>query len=441
MSLYIKAKQKREKRANLWQNMKTLHRRSKDSGKGFTPEQRATWDRMDDDVVGLTNDIEKIEAEISVSERRGQQRSAGGARPDGNGGSFGQADKAKRQAAFRAWAAGGEQGMTAEQRSIMKVGQINEPGNPHNGRQGLTIRAQSVGTATAGGHTVAEDFSATLEDSMLAFGGMRRVATILNTSNGADLPVPTSNDTGTTGELLGENSQAAAADVVFGAVTLQSFMYSSKVVLVSQQLLTDSAFNLEQYLARKLGERIGRIQNTQFTVGDGSSKPNGLVTGASSGKTAASATVFTVAELLDLKHSVDPAYRGQGQDSPQPGGVDDVARWMFNDTTLKALKQLTVGSSDDRPLWQPSHIVGEPDRIDGDRFVINQDMATAATGTKPIIYGDFSKYWIRDVSGVTLLRLVERYADYLQVGFLAFHRADGDLIDAGTDPCKYLTMG
>jgi HK97 family phage major capsid protein len=108
---------------------------------------------------------------------------------------------------------------------------------------------------------------------------------------------------------------------------------------------------------------------------------------------------------------------------------------------LKKVKILQYsGDTMGMPLWQPGLTVGQPDMIMGYQYVINQSMTTPATGVKSILFGDFSKYLIRDVRDITLLRLDERYADAHQVGFLAFSRSDGDLLDAGTNPVKYGTQ-
>jgi len=201
-------------------------------------------------------------------------------------------------------------------------------------------------------------------------------------------------------------------------------MYTSKIVRISFQLLQDSAFDLESWLARKLGIRIARITNEHFTVGTGTSQPEGVVTGASQGKVGASGqtTSVTYPDLVDLEHSVDRAYRTNGQ-------------WMFHDSSLKALKKME--DSQNRPLWLPGIAQREPDMILGKPYIVNNDMPEMAASAKSILFGDFSAYCIRDVLGVQLLRLVERYADYLQVGFLAFARHDGGMLDAGTGPIKY----
>jgi len=202
------------------------------------------------------------------------------------------------------------------------------------------------------------------------------------------------------------------------------FTYSSKLIRVSFQLLQDTFFPLETWLAERLGERLGRIMNTHFTTGDGSSKPYGLVTGSSLGKTGAAGQTSTIvyADLVDLEHSIDPSYR--------PGSA-----FMMHDSMLKVLKKLVDGQS--RPLWQPGLTVGEPNSILGYPYYINQDIAAPAASAKSLLFGQLNKYYWRDVQGIQVMRLSERYSDYLQVGFMAFARAGGRLIDSGTDPVKY----
>jgi HK97 family phage major capsid protein len=284
-----------------------------------------------------------------------------------------------------------------------------------------------------GGHfTIPDEGMRALEVAMLRFGGMRQVATVIRTGTGAELPIPTVDDTGNSGALLAEATEHTELDVTFEQLVLNAFKYTSRRVMTSVEYLQDNAINATETIGRLLGERIGRITNTHFTTGDASAKPNGIVTAATSSSiTTAGAATITYDNIIDLKHSVDPDYRVG-------------ARFMFNDTTLKILKKIKVaqfsGDTAGYPLWRPGFTTGEPDTIDGDPYTINQQVSSG-TGTKAILYGLLSKYIIRDVRDITLVRLDERYAELGQVAFFAFSRHDGDLLDAGTNPVKYLTMG
>ncbi|MBT8460992.1 MAG: phage major capsid protein [Gemmatimonadetes bacterium] len=292
----------------------------------------------------------------------------------------------------------------------------------------LESRAQSVGTTTAGGHTVPDDQMMALVEAQAAWGGMfNSGATILDTATGRQIPIPTDDDTSNSGALLTENTEVDEQDVTFGQKVLDAYTYTSKLIRVSRQLLEDSSIDVAAYIGRKFGRRLGTAQNAHLTTGTGSAQPNGLITAATSGKTAASATAFTYLEMLDLKYSVDPAY--------QVGG-----RWGFHNAIKKEIKKLLDGDS--RPIFQPDVQSGRVDRIDGDPFYINQDMSSAmTTGQKVMVYGDHSPYYIRRVNGVLVLRLEERFAEFNQVGFVAFQRLDGELMDAGTNPVKYMELG
>jgi HK97 family phage major capsid protein len=291
-------------------------------------------------------------------------------------------------------------------------------------------RAQSTATGGAGGFTVPDETMRALEIALLQFGGMRAVANVLRTTSGADLPYPMTNDTAQKGEIIGQNLTTTQQDVVFTQLVLQAFKYSSKMILVSVEFLQDSSINVPAFLGEALGNRLGRITNEHFTTGDGSSKPQGIVVASTLGKTGASGQTTTVIydDLVDLLHSVDPAYRASGS-------------WMFHDATLKALKKIKTpqfsGDTAGMPLWAPGLASREPDTILGYPYVVNQDMAVMAASAKSILFGDLSKYLIRDVVDMTLLRLDERFAEFHQVAFLAYLRSDGDLLNAGTNPVKH----
>jgi len=292
------------------------------------------------------------------------------------------------------------------------------------GRADLTpeMRAQSVGTDSAGGYTVPQDFSGEIDRSMKMWGPMwdAEIVRELNTSNGREIDWPTVDDTAKTGRIKAENAAVdddGTDDVAFGEKKLNAYVYDTGMVRVPIELLQDSAFDIEALMNDLFGERLGRLANEVLTTGDGSSKPQGIVPVAASGKVATSATALDADEIIDLLHSVDPAYRS----SPR-------VRWMMNDTTMAAIRKLKDGQGN--YLWQMGDVrTGEPNTLLGHPYSINQAMANPAASARPIIFGDFSRYVVRKVLGFQVLTLRERYAENFQVGMVGFKRFDGELLN------------
>jgi HK97 family phage major capsid protein len=288
----------------------------------------------------------------------------------------------------------------------------------------LERRNLSALSETAGAYTIAEGFMSNLEEAQLAYASVYDVADVMRTSGGNEIPWPTVNDTSNKGALLSENTSIGnSVDPPFSQVVFRAYKITSKLVLVPAELLEDSAFNLGNWLGMALGTRIGRIKADLFTFGSGAASPTGYITDATLGVTAASASVIAADEIYKLKHSVDPAYRSG-------------ASFSMHDNTLLNIKLLKDGMG--RYLWQAGLAGGAPDRLDGDPIFINQSMDQIATTKKTLAYGQMKKFKIRDVASVRLRRLVERYADADQEGFIMFVRSDSKLLDAGTHPIKYL---
>ncbi|MFN9114564.1 MAG: phage major capsid protein, partial [Bacteroidota bacterium] len=286
-------------------------------------------------------------------------------------------------AVFRKYMIQGEARMTDAERSILEKRGTN------------TLIA---GTNSLGGFTVPVSLANQIIESMKAYGGVLEVANLLLTDSGNTLNFPTNNDTSAKAVLVAEGSAATVQDTTFAQVAVGAYTYRDLIKL-SKELIQDSAFDIEAYVANLMGTRFGRAANESCTTGTGSSQPQGVVTGSTLGKTAASATAITFAEILDLVHSVDPEYRRNG-------------RFMMHDNVLAYIKKLSIGASDARPLWQPSFIVGEPATIDGFQYVINQDMdSTINTASKLILFGDFSKYLVRQSRALEILR-----NEYLYMG-------------------------
>jgi HK97 family phage major capsid protein len=282
---------------------------------------------------------------------------------------------------------------------------------------------------TAGGYTKDQTLVNNLELAMLAYGGVMQVAEIIRTATGEPLRWPTADDTSNTGRQVGESaSHDSGTDPTFGSVMWNAYTFTSDIVKVPNELMTDSVFNLATVLGQMLGTRLGRIQNTKYTTGTGSGTAKGITLCASAGVTAASATAIAFDELIDLEHSLDPSRRAM------PG-----VGYMFNDAILKALRKLKDGEG--RYLWQAGANTGAPDTLNTYPYTINQSMASSiAASAISVLYGELPAYKVRQVGQVVLRRLDERFADTNQTGFLAIMRGDGNLLDAGDHPVKKLTQ-
>lgn len=388
---------------------------------GLTAEDQVKFDAIHADIEKLGKQIESVERHEKLMAEQATSSGVVAGKQDAGVVSADErkahADKA--DAAFSAWMRGGVEALDAEQRSIMQ-GRFT--------RDGVEQRAPQTVTTTGGGYLIPTGFSGKLEESMKMYGGVEQAGDVFPTDSGNPLPYPTVDDTAVSGAMLAINTQIAEQIIGYGVVNFAAYKMTSKLVLVPVELMQDSAFDIDSHVASVLGTRLGRIHNSYQTTGTGSSEPGGIQTGGSSGLTAAGATTITFDELTQLEHSVDPAYR-----LPAFG-----AGYMFNDGSLLKLKQVKDGEG--RPLWQAGVGVGAPNTINGFPYHINQDMPAMTTGLKPVLFGALKKFKIRKVKDITVLRLVERYADYHQIGFVAFTRFDSKVLDAGTDPIKYITM-
>jgi HK97 family phage major capsid protein len=416
----------REKRANVWNQALEFNARHA-KGDTMSAEDEAAWARALDEVDELKAKIdtrertERLDKEFAEIDDR-TTRGGTGDPSDGTGGASGGdgASLDDYRKAFTSYMRFGLNELEPEERQLVRKHFSADKG---------VARALGAGTGTAGGYTVPEGFWAKVTETMRYFGGVLQAGVeTLDTDSGQDIPWPTNDDTGNKGALLSENTVVTEQDVTFGGKTLGAYMYSSKLVRVSLQLLQDSGVDIESFVARKLGERLGRIFNEHWTTGTGVNQPQGWVTGATTGATSAGATAITVNDIINLIHSVDVAYRS----GPDVG-------FQLHDLTLAYVRKIrddSGGAGLGRPIWEPSIQIGQPDSLFGYATTVNNDMASPpagvpATTQKLLGFGGWrSMYVARRVNGAQMLRLAERYADFLQVGFLGFERADGIVQDA-----------
>lgn len=316
--------------------------------------------------------------------------------------------------ALRAYLTGGVSALSEEQRRDLQSRLTPDIRN-----------AMSTTTSTEGGYTVATEYMRSLEEAMKAYGGMLEVATLMQTGTGAQMNFPTADATAEVGEIVGQNAAVTTGETTFGNTTLDVYKYSSKKIALPWELTQDSFLDIEAYIQSLLAMRLGRITNTHFTTGTGTGQPRGIVTGAALGKTGATGQTLTVIydDLVDLEHSVNRAYRQSRR-----------CGWMMADSSLKVVRK--IKDSQARPIFVPGYETGvpggAPDTLMGRPITINEDVAAMAANAKSILFGDFKKYVIRRVMDLTLFRMTDSaFTLNGQVGFVAFQRIGGNLIDAG----------
>lgn len=409
----------REQRANIWSQMQEIMDKPAGDDGQLSAEQEQKYDRLEADFDRLENTVERKERHDKRSAANSTVDRRGVVAPDDLNDDTDEATQAEYDRVFSSFLRDGLLDMTQEDRQLLQA----------NFRQDKDIKnAAGVGTGSAGGYAVPPQFRDVFIETMKWYGPMLEEAETLYTQTGANLPWPTNDDTGNVGALLAENTQVSEQDVTLGTASLDAFMYTSKLVRVSFQLLQDRP-DFDTWLARKLGERIGRILNQHFTTGTGTNQPDGIVTSATVGVTGTGSFAGTGGlsydNLVDIVESLDPAYGNA------TGGTGDAPglKFMMHQSARKAARKLK--DSQNRPLWEPSLQAGAADNLMGYPVRINNDMPTLAASSKSVLFGNIRQAYVaRIVKELTTLRLTERYADFLQVGFLAFERADGTMQDA-----------
>lgn len=406
----------KDQRAAVVTQMRALHETAEKDERAFSSDEEAKWAALDADLIKLDERIKRSEKMIDLSAviptniRAAAQFTADADKESD--------DAQLEKRTFDKFLRYGMNELNAEEREYMAKRRSDAK----------EVRALAAGTGNVGGYAVPQAFLDQLDIALKQFGGMIASSTVLYTDTGATMPMPSFNYTGVTASIVGEGTAGSAdSSTPFGAVNLGAYTYRSPILPVSYEFLQDSAFG-EGYIVDALGQSIGRALNAHLTTGSGSGQPKGVVADAVSGKvgTTGQTTSVIFDDLVDLEHSIDPAYRAFG------------CKFMLADSSFKVVRKLK--DSNGRPIFMPGFDgLGKPgpDTILGYPVQINQDVAAMAANAKSILFGRFDKYKTRIVKDVTMLRLTERYADQLQVAFIAFMRADGRLLDAGTHPVAY----
>ena len=389
----------REKRAKLWDSTKAFLDSRRNENGLLSAEDTATYEKMEADVVSQGKEIDRLERQAVLDlELSKPTTTAITNKPSQHQ----EAEKTGRAS-------------SAYKAAFWKAMKSKNAFEVHNALQ--------VGTDTEGGYLVPDEFERTLIEALEEENIFRQLAAIINTSSG-DRKIPVVATKGSA-SWVDEEGAIPEADDAFGQVSIGAYKLAT-IIKVSEELINDSAFNLEQYIAKEFGRRIGVKEEEAFFVGDGTGKPTGIFNatgGAGVGVTTASASAITIDEIMDLFYALKSPYRKN-------------AVFITNDATVKSIRKLKDGNG--QYLWQPSVTAGQPDTI------LNRPLKTSvyvpgiAAAAKTIAFGDFSYYWVADRQGRSFQRLNELYAATGQVGFKATQRVDGKLILA--EAVKVLQM-
>lgn len=380
------------KRNKAWTAAKNFAESHKNDKGVLSDEDYATYQNMEKDIENMSREIARMQREAAMEDELNKPTNTPLTAKPMNGG------KEKEE----------KEGRAAEdyKKNFWNVMRSKVP-NPQ------IMNALQEGVDTEGGYLVPDEFERTLVEALEEENMFRSLAHVIQTSSGErKIPVVASKGSA---NWIDEEGPYVDSDDSFGQVTIGSFKLGT-TIKVSEELINDSVFDLENYISKEFARRIGSREEEAFFTGDGNGKPLGFLAktgGADVGVTAASATAITADELIDLYYSLKTPYRKN-------------AVWILNDATVKAVRKLK--DSTGQYLWQPSLTEGTPDKLLGRPVYTSAYMPTMAAGAKTIAFGNFKYYWIADRQGRSFRRLNELYATTGQVGFLGSQRVDGKLI-------------
>lgn len=383
----------REKRAKAWEAAKAFLDTKRGTDGLVSSEDTVTYEKMENDVVALGKEIDRLEKQEALDRELSKPLNTpltGRPTVTNTETRSGRATDEYRKAFWNAMRTRSGEGL--------------DP---------MIKNALQIGTDTEGGYLVPDEFERTLIETLTEENIFRRLANVITTSSG-DRKIPVVASKGTA-SWIDEEGTIPESDDSFSQVSIGAYKLGT-LIKVSEELLNDSVFNLETYIAKEFARRIGTKEEETFFVGDGSGKPTGILAatgGAQLGVTAASSTAIVIDEVLDLFYSLKSPYRNR-------------AIFSMNDSTVKAIRKLKDGQG--QYLWQPSLQAGTPDTILNRPLYTSSYVPAIAAATKSIIFGDFSYYWVADRQGRVFKRLNELFAVTGQVGFVATQRVDGKLI-------------
>lgn len=393
----------KQERARLIGEARSILDTAEAANRDLEGQEVETYGRLDSEITALTNRIQRQEEQ----DRRDREMAGRDDQPGGP------ADRDP----------GGEENLEDQFRALARGERKNVEISWNRGDVERAQRDLTKGTDTAGGHTVDQSFVGRLYEFLTERSAIRQTnATVLTTGSGEPLLVPKVTAHGSA-SIVAEGGTIGESDPTFGQVELGAFKYG-QLIQLSSELVTDTAVNLLDFVARDAGRGLGEASGAHFVTGSGSGQPTGVTQDTSLGVTAASATAITADEIIDLYFAVIGPYRRNSY-------------WMLNDSVLAAIRKLK--DSNGQYLWEPSLRNGVPDRILSRPVVTDHNMADAAANAVTVLFGDFSGYYIRDVGTMRFERSDHFAFDSDLVTFRSIMRTDGKLVDT-TGAVKHLVQ-
>lgn len=403
----------REERASLYEQMKEINDLAVEEKRDLTGEDQEKYDRLEGKFDELTRSIDRTEKLEGIAPKMERSKAAPDEEQRGNDSEAEKPIENYRDYVTRNRAPWDDNEYRQQFYRWLQTGE--QPDDEVRSRIPHELRVQSKATAGAGANIVPVGFGERIMAVERDVGVMAQLANVITTDSGEQINYPTVTAHGTA-SWIAENGSYSGSDETFGQASLSAYK-DGTMVLVSEELLSDSAFDLEAYLVNELGLRIGVLANTAYWQGNGSGKPTGISTTVTTGVTAATGNTTTIPadNVFDLVHSVKVAYRRN-------------ASFVANDAGIKALRKLK--DTTNQYLWQPGLTAGQPDTLLSRPIYTDPDVAVPAANALSLYYGDFNRaYVIRNTGGYFLQRLTERYADNGQVGFRAYKRTDGKQVN------------
>lgn len=271
--------------------------------------------------------------------------------------------------------------------------------------------ALSVGVLEEGGYTVADEFEHRLIQGLNDHNVIRSLSTVRQSHSGLQkIPVLIDDPKA---YWVRENEPIQESEMKFNRLNLGAWKMAT-MIKATQELLDDSAFDVEAYVADAIARSIGEAEEEAFLYGTGSYQPTGLLhdtDGAGIGADAKGKVTFD--SIMQLYYSLKAPYRKN-------------AVFLCNEDLLLHLMMLKDGNGNF--IWKPGLEIGEPDTLLGRPIHTSIAMPEMQTGNKVLLFGDFSYYWIVDRGDRSLVRLNELYALQEVVGFKYTQRLDSRLI-------------